>query len=151
MSSRKFKDSMPLAPLKIVALGNQTELGEKINKEIIARRHKALSQMQKPDFKMTGYATENYLVSYDCPRFGTGEAKCVINESMRGVDLFIIVDTVNYGQQYTMRNETTNMSPDDFFMDLKRVIMACSGHPRRITVIMPCLYEGRQHIRYINE
>lgn len=70
---------------------------------------------------------------------------------MRGVDLFIIVDTVNYGQQYTMRNETTNMSPDDFFMDLKRVIMACSGHPRRITVIMPYLYEGRQHIRYINE
>ena len=151
MSSRKFKDSMPLAPLKIVALGNQTELGEKINKEIIARRHKALSEMQKPDFKMTGYDTENYLVSYDCPRFGTGEAKCVINESMRGVDLFIIVDTVNYGQQYTMRNETTNMSPDDFFMDLKRVIMACSGHPRRITVIMPYLYEGRQHIRYINE
>lgn len=151
MSSRKFKDSMPLAPLKIVALGNQTELGEKINKEIIARRHKALSEMQKPDFKMTGYDTENYLVSYDCPRFGTGEAKCVINESMRGVDLFIIVDTVNYGQQYTMRNETTNMSPDDFFIDLKRVIMACSGHPRRITVIMPYLYEGRQHIRYINE
>ena len=72
MSSRKFKDSMPLAPLKIVALGNQTELGEKINKEIIARRHKALSEMQKPDFKMTGYDTENYLVSYDCPRFGTG-------------------------------------------------------------------------------
>ena len=99
MSSRKFKDSMPLAPLKIVALGNQTELGEKINKEIIARRHKALSEMQKPDFKMTGYDTENYLVSYDCPRFGTGEAKCVINESMRGVDLFIIVDTVNYGQK----------------------------------------------------
>ena len=57
MSSRKFKDSMPLAPLKIVALGNQTELGEKINKEIIARRHKALSEMQKPDFKMTGYET----------------------------------------------------------------------------------------------
>ena len=107
--------------------------------------------MQKPDFKMTGYDTQNYLVSYDCPRFGTGEAKCVINESMRGVDLFIIVDTVNYGQQYTMRNKTTNMSPDDFFMDLKRVIMACSGHPRRITVIMPYLYEGRQHIRYINE
>ena len=78
MSSRKFKDSMPLAPLKIVALGNQTELGEKINKEIIARRHKALSEMQKPDFKMTGYDTENYLVFYDCPRFGTGEAKCVI-------------------------------------------------------------------------
>ena len=75
MSSRKFKDSMPLAPLKIVAIGNQQELGEKINKEIIARRHKALSEMQKPDFKMTGYDTQNYLVSYDCPRFGTGEAK----------------------------------------------------------------------------
>lgn len=151
MSVRKFQDSMPLAPLKIVALGNCKEIGDKINQIIVERRTKALSDSRKPDFKMTGYDTDNYLVDFDCPRFGTGEGKVVINESIRGSDLFIISDTVNYNETYKMRGENTPMSPDDHFMDLKRVIMACSGHPRRITVIMPYLYEGRQHLRLINE
>lgn len=151
MSVRKFQDSMPLAPLKIVALGNCREIGEKINKIIVERRMKALSNTEKPTFKMTGYDTDNYLVDFDCPRFGTGEGKVVINESIRGTDLFIIADTVNYNETYIMRGKNTQMSPDDHFMDLKRVIMACSGQPRRITVIMPYLYEGRQHVRLINE
>ena len=151
MSSRKFQESMPIAPLKIIALGNCKEIGDKINQIIIERRKQALSNMEKPDFKMTGYDTDNYLVSYDCPRFGTGEAKGVINESMRGCDLFIIADTINYSETYTMHGKESHKSPDDYFMDLKRVIMACSGHPKRITVIMPYLYEGRQHLRLTNE
>ncbi|MDD7402754.1 MAG: ribose-phosphate pyrophosphokinase [Butyribacter sp.] len=151
MSSRKFQDAMPIAPLKIVALGNCEEIGEKINQIIISRRQKALADTPNPTFKMTGYDTENYLVDFDCPRFGTGEGRAVINESIRGSDLFIIADTVNYSETYKMCGQNTNMSPDDHFMDLKRIIMACSGQPKRITVIMPYLYEGRQHIRMINE
>lgn len=151
MASRKFKDSMPLAPLKIVALGNCKELGDKINQIIIDRRMKALSNTEKPSFKMTGYDVQNYLVDFDCPRFGTGEGKVVINESIRGSDLFIISDTVNYNETYPIGGKDSSMSPDDHFMDLKRVIMACSGQARRITVIMPYLYEGRQHLRIINE
>lgn len=151
MSSRKFQDTMPIAPLKIVALGNCDEIGNKINDIIIKRRQEALQNTEKPTFKMTGYDTNNYLVDFDCPRFGTGEGRAVINESIRGCDLFIIADTVNYNESYMMRGNQTQMSPDDHFMDLKRIIMACSGQPRRITVIMPYLYEGRQHVRVINE
>lgn len=151
MSSRKFQDSMPLAPLKIVAMGNCKEIGEKVNQIITSRRKEALSNTQKPDFKMTGYHIDNYLVDFECPRFGTGEGKAIINESIRGSDLFIISDTVNYNETYAMQGHHTRMSPDDHFMDLKRIIMACSGQARRITVIMPYLYEGRQHLRLINE
>ena len=78
-------------------------------------------------------------------------SKSVINTYIRGTDLFIIADVMNYSQSYTMRGSQSHMSPDDYFMDIKRVIMACSGQPRRITVIMPYLYEGRQHIRIVNE
>ncbi len=151
MSSRKSHEARPIAPLKIVSLGYASELGEKINQIIVDRRKKALENTEKPSFKMTGYDTENYLVPYECPRFGTGEGKAVINKSIRGTDLFIIADTVNYSNTYTMHGEPSHKSPDDYFMDLKRIIMACSGQPKRITVIMPYLYEGRQHIRIINE
>lgn len=151
MAIRNFQDAMPLAPLKIVALGNCKELGDKINTIILNRRKKVLASANKPSFMLTDYDRENYLVDYDCPRFGTGEGKAVINESIRGCDLFIIADTVNYSELYSMHGDTTNMSPDDHFMDLKRIIMACSGQPKRITVIMPYLYEGRQHVRLINE
>lgn len=142
---------MPTAPLKIIALNNCREIGEKVNEVIVNRRKTALSTTKKPDLKMTGYDADNYLVDFACPRFGTGEGKAVINESIRGSDLFVIADTVNYSETITIRDKDTLMSPDDHFMDLKRIIMACSGHPHRITVIMPYLYEGRQHIRMTNE
>lgn len=151
MSSRKFQDSMPLAPLKIITLGDFNELGQRIDNLIVSRRKTALENTEKPAFKMTGYDEDTYLTKYECPRFGTGEGKAVIHKSIRGADLFILVDTVNYNQKYTMRGEESRMSPDDHFMDLKRIIMACSGQARRITVIMPYLYEGRQHLRVINE
>lgn len=151
MANRKFQDAMPIAPLKIVALGNCEELGNKVNEIIVKRRQEALSNAESPSIKMTGYDTQNYLVDFDCPRFGTGEGRAVINESIRGCDLVIIADTVNYSESYMMRGEKSQMSPDDHFMNIKRIIMACSGQPKRITVIMPYLYEGRQHVRVINE
>ena len=151
MANRNFQDSMPLAPLKIVAMGNCKEIGDKVNEIIHSRRKEALHHSNKPEFMTTDYDTNNYLVNFDTPRFGTGEGRAIINESIRGSDLFIISDTVNYHESYDMRGNRTQMSPDDHFMDLKRIIMACSGQPRRITVIMPYLYEGRQHLRLINE
>lgn len=152
MANRTYLDSMPLAPLKIVAMGNCRDIGEKINRIITARRKITLSSApDKPDFMLKDYHIEDYLVDVDCPRFATGEGRAIIHESIRGSDLFIISDTVNYHETYQMRGRTTMMSPDDHFMDLKRIIMACSGQARRITVIMPYLYEGRQHVRMINE
>ena len=89
----------------------------------------------------------SYLVKADCPRFGTGEAKGLIHESLRGHDLYIICDTFNYGVTYKMYGREVPMSPDDHFADLKRIIAASAGKARRISVIMPMLYEGRQHKR----
>ena len=151
MSSRKFQDSMPLAPLKIVALNNCKEMGDKVNKRIIERRKKALESSDKPSFMTADYKNDNYLVRFDTLRRSTGEGRAVIHESIRGSDLFIIADTVNHYEMFSMGGMPANMSPDDHFNDLKRIIMACNGHPRRITVIMPYLYEGRQHLRLINE
>lgn len=92
-----------------------------------------------------------YLIDADCPRFGSGEAKALIHQSMRGRDVYIISDCFNYGVTYNMRGVQIPMSPDDHFQDLKRVIAAIEGKARRISVIMPMLYEGRQHKRSARE
>ncbi len=92
-----------------------------------------------------------YLIDVDCPRFGSGEAKALIHQSMRGKDVYIISDCFNYGVTYNMRGVQVPMSPDDHFQDLKRVIAAIEGKARRISVIMPMLYEGRQHKRSARE
>ena len=94
---------------------------------------------------------DTYVTHIKCPRFGTGESKCVISESVRGHDIYILCDVFNYGVTYKMYQMETRMSPDDHFQDLKRVIAAISGKARRITVIMPMLYEGRQHRRTARE
>ncbi len=94
---------------------------------------------------------ETYVTHINCPRFGTGEAKCVINETVRGHDVYIICDMFNYGVTYKMYGTENRMSPDDHYQDLKRIIAAISGKARRITVIMPMLYEGRQHRRTSRE
>ena len=90
---------------------------------------------------------ETYIAKIKCPRFGSGEAKCVLNESVRGNDVFIICDVFNHGVTYKMYGVENHMSPDDHYQDLKRIIAAISGKARRITVVMPMLYEGRQHRR----
>ncbi len=94
---------------------------------------------------------ECYIVNADCPRFGTGEAKGMLHDSMRGHDVYIISDCFNYGETYNMYGQKVPMSPDDHFADLKRVIGAIGGKARRISVIMPMLYEGRQHKRSARE
>ena len=94
---------------------------------------------------------ENFIVTADCPRFGTGEAKGMLHDSMRGHDVYIISDCFNYGETYTMYGQKVPMSPDDHFADLKRVIGAIGGKARRISVIMPMLYECRQHKRSARE
>ena len=98
-----------------------------------------------------GHEEESYLIETDCPRFGSGEAKALIHQSMRGRDVYIFSDCFNYGVTYNMRGFTVPMSPDDHFQDLKRVIAAIEGKARRISVIMPMLYEGRQHKRSSRE
>lgn len=95
--------------------------------------------------------TESFLVKADCPRFGSGEGKGLVHESLRGHDVYIICDVFNYGVTYKMYGQQVPMSPDDHFADLKRVIGAIGGKARRISVIMPMLYEGRQHRRSARE
>ena len=90
---------------------------------------------------------DSYLLDCSCPRFGTGEAKAVINESVRGADLYIMVDITNYSLSYSMYGYTNHMSPDDHYQDLKRIIGASVATAHRVNVIMPFLYEGRQHKR----
>ncbi|MBE6563354.1 MAG: ribose-phosphate pyrophosphokinase [Ruminococcaceae bacterium] len=94
---------------------------------------------------------ETYLIETDCPRFGSGEAKAIVHESMRGHDLYIITDMFNHSVKYKMYGESVPMSPDDHYADLKRIIAAIGGKARRISVIMPMLYEGRQHKRTTRE
>ena len=99
------------------------------------------------DWRRHGDNDKTFLVQADCPRFGSGEAKGMLHESMRGKDVYIICDTFNYGVTYNMYGMTVPMSPDDHYADLKRIIAAIEGKARRLTVIMPMLYEGRQHKR----
>ena len=94
---------------------------------------------------------ETFIITPDCPRFGTGEAKALIHDSLRGHDVYIICDTFNYGVTYKMYGQTVPMSPDDHYCDLKRIIAALNGKARRVNVIMPMLYEGRQHKRSARE
>ena len=101
----------------------------------------------KNDPAFHGYSEDDYLISVQTPRFGSGEAKAYLGESIRGKDLFILVDVCNHSITYTLNGYTNHMSPDDHYQDLKRVIAACNGKAHRINVIMPFLYEGRQHKR----
>ena len=133
MPETKFDEAMPFAPLKIISIGNCNELGMKIDKLITARRKKALLDNSKPAFKMPGYNEDSYLVPFECPRFGTGEGKAVINKSIRGTDLYIIADTVNYSNTYTMRGSESHMSPDDYFMDIKRVKIGRASCRERVS------------------
>ena len=142
--------STPMGTLGIIAMNGCQEIGEKINNYLVRGRESFDSEL-KDDLSFFGYIRDSYLLDTKCPRFGTGEAKGVINESVRGNDIFIIVDVFNYGCKYKMHGMEVPMSPDDHYQDLKRVIGAIEGKARRITVIMPMLYEGRQHRRTFRE
>ena len=143
-----FKDSLPVAPLKIAALESCQDLASKVNDHIVQFRRNDMEELmrRKEDLHYRGYDVDSYLLKCSCPRFGTGEGKAVIGESVRGTDVFVMVDVMNYSIPYTVSGYTNHMSPDDHFQDLKRIIGACTN-AHRVNVIMPFLYESRQHKR----
>lgn len=143
----ELENAMPVAPLKIVALSSMKELGVTINDYMVEFRKSVHNDKVKNDPAFHGYFENSYLLNVDVPRFGSGEGKCQINESVRGKDVFILVDVCNHSCTYRMNGYENHMSPDDHYQDLKRVIAACNGKAARINVIMPFLYEGRQHRR----
>lgn len=142
----ELEQAMPVAPLKLIALSGATSLGESINQHLVSYR-KTINNSFKNDPAFQGYVSDNYLLHAECPRFGSGEAKGVLYESVRGTDLYILVDVTNYSVTYPIGQFENHMSPDDHYQDLKRIIAACNGKAHRINVIMPFLYEGRQHKR----
>ena len=141
-----LEKTLPTAPLKIAALDSCKELGQKVNDYIVSFRQNATEDYPDLAF-LAKYNCENYLVDSACPRFGSGEAKGVLRESIRGADLFVMVDVCNYSLTYSVNGHLNHMSPDDHYQDLKRIISAATGKARRINVIMPFLYESRQHKR----
>lgn len=144
-----FKDSLPVAPLKIAALESCKDLAARVNDHIVQFRRNDIEELKRrqEDLHYRGYDVDSYLLNFKCPRFGTGEAKAVINESVRGTDVFAMVDVTNYSIPYTVFGHTNHMSPDDHYQDLKRIIGACGSTAHRVNVIMPFLYESRQHKR----
>ena len=141
-----LENLMPVGPLKIAALEGCREFGETVNRYLIQTR-KETAQANAALARMPGYIEDSYLLDCKCPRFGSGEGKGQINTSVRGADLYILVDVCNYSLTYSLSGHTNHMSPDDHYQDLKRIIAAAEGKAKRINVIMPFLYEGRQHKR----
>ncbi len=144
-----FHDSLPVAPLKLAALESCMDLAAQVNDHIVSFRRNDIEELlrRKEDLNYRGYDVDSYLLDLKCPRFGSGEAKAVINESVRGADIFAMVDVTNYSLTYNVSGFTNHMSPDDHYQDLKRVIGASVATAHRVNVIMPFLYEGRQHKR----
>ena len=141
-----LENALPVAPLKIIATESCIELAKQVNDYLVDFRANTHNDLKK-DPAFQGYSEDNYLLDAVCPRFGSGEGKAVLNESVRGKDLFIMVDVCNHSLTYKVCGYENHMSPDDHYQDLKRLIAACNGKAHRINVIMPFLYEGRQHRR----
>lgn len=143
-------ETMPDGALGLILLESCKELGLKVDQYLVGWREKRQHQHQNdPAFK--GYRRDSYIISTAVPRFGTGEAKGVIKESVRGYDLYLMVDVTNYSLTYSVCGYENHMSPDDHYADLKRIIAAVGGKARRITAIIPFLYESRQHKRTARE
>lgn len=142
----ELESAMPVAPLKLLALDSCKELGNRVNEYLVDFRKNVHNDIkQDPAFR--GYSEENYLIDAACPRFGSGEGKGILSESVRGKDIFLMVDVCNHSLTYTVNGFENHKSPDDHYQDLKRMIAAIAGKAHRINVIMPFLYEGRQHKR----
>ncbi|MDD6658406.1 MAG: ribose-phosphate pyrophosphokinase [Lachnospiraceae bacterium] len=141
-----LENAMPVAPLKIIATDSCMDFAKKVNDYLVEFRANTNCDLKNnPAFQE--YAEDNYILDAKCPRFGSGEGKAVLNESVRGKDLFIMVDVCNHSLTYTVNGFVNHKSPDDHYQDLKRLIAACNGKAHRINVVMPFLYEGRQHRR----
>ena len=143
-------DNIPAGTLGIIAIDGCQAMGKEVDHFITTWRHEDGHKFMD-DVVFSGYQRDSYLVNAHVPRFGSGEAKGVIDESVRGMDLYILVDVCNYSLTYSMSGNTNHMSPDDHYQNLKRIIAAVGGKAKRINVIMPFLYESRQHQRSSRE
>lgn len=144
--NERILENIPVGALGLIPVTGCEELGNKVNDYLVKWRHESAHQY-KDDVAFTCYERDTYIVDAKVPRFGSGEAKGIIGESVRGKDLYLLVDVCNYSVTYPMTGYTNHMSPDDHYQNLKRVIAAVGGKARRINVIMPFLYESRQHKR----
>ena len=142
----RILENIPVGALGLIALDGCKEMGSKVN-DYIVRWRKEEGHIYKDDVVYNGYERDTYLIDAKVPRFGSGEAKGIINESVRGKDVYLMVDVCNYSLTYSLTGHMNHMSPDDHYQNLKRVIAAVGGKARRINVIMPFLYESRQHKR----
>ncbi|MBR3642958.1 MAG: ribose-phosphate pyrophosphokinase-like domain-containing protein, partial [Parasporobacterium sp.] len=143
-----FDDFIPVGPLKLAPLAGSLEFAKKVNDHLISFRNHddQLREKRENDPLYADYYKDSYILNFSCPRFGTGEAKCILNESVRGLDIYAMVDVTNYSLTYSVCGQTNHMSPDNHYQDLKRLI-GCCQNARRVSVVMPFLYEGRQHKR----
>ena len=146
----RHTQTIPYGTLGIVPLASCSELGKKVNNYLVDWREQR-DHEDESTLAFSGYKRDSYIVSASTPRFGSGEGKGVLNDSVRGYDLYIMVDVCNYSLEYSLCGYKNHMSPDDHYADLKRIIAAVGGKARRITVIIPFLYESRQHKRTSRE
>lgn len=148
--SQRVLETIPVGSLGLIPLKSCQQLGQQVNDYLVKWRHSSELE-HKSNIAFTGYERDSYLIEAKTPRFGSGEAKGSLSDSVRGNDLYLMVDVCNYSLTYQLYGYTNHMSPDDHFQDLKRIIAAIGGKARRITVIMPFLYESRQHKRTARE
>lgn len=146
----RILDNIPVGSLGIIAVDGCEEMGQRVNDYLVKWRKEDGTE-GKDHIVFNGYEKDNYLIKAKVPRFGSGEAKGIIEESVRGMDLYLMVDVCNYSLTYSLTGQINHMSPDDHFQNLKRIIAAVGGKARRLNVIMPFLYESRQHKRSSRE
>ena len=149
-NDERMLNTIPEGALGLIPLESCTELGNKVDKYLVSWREKREHEHQN-DAAFKDYRRDSYIISTSVPRFGTGEAKAMIKDSVRGYDLYIMVDVTNYSITYKVCGNLNHMSPDDHYSDLKRIIAAAGGKAKRITAIIPFLYESRQHKRTSRE
>lgn len=149
-NDERILETMPTGTLGLIPTDSCIELGTMVDQYLVKWRENREHQHHN-EIAFKDYNKESYIIRPYTPRFGSGEAKCVINQSVRGYDVYIMVDVTNYSMTYSLCGHTNHMSPDDHYADLKRVIAAIGGKARRITVILPFLYESRQHRRTARE
>lgn len=145
-----LENLMQVAPLKLIVHESARQLGEEVNAFLVESR-KRINKPYSSSPAYIGYEEETFLVDASCPRFGSGEGKGVIKDSVRGKDLYILADPCNHSLTYKVNGFENHMSPDNIYQDIKRIIAACAGKAHRIQVIMPFLYESRQHKKYTRE
>ena len=148
--TERILENIPVGSLGMIALPGCEDLGKKVDNYLVKWRRESAHQY-RDDIAFSGYEKDTFLINADVPRFGSGEAKGILKESVRGKDLYLMVDVCNYNVTYSLTGQVNHMSPDDHFQNLKRIIAAVGGKGRRINVIMPFLYESRQHKRSSRE